>query len=204
MSQPEKSEFEGCKIESLSNEECRAFLGWVTGGKKPAPNGNGVSWLLAHCHDGVTWGRFDGDNECWRLSSTPFPDLCPAMSEVNLLELRIFGPVSEILIWRADEALKGRQLMDEQKTTPSSPMCPVYEDRILVGNQQIETKDGFTRIRTSAGAEQAVPLECKNDDFKNARWPLRLKVRHYFEQNEKTGAVRISVSRLVNVFKEVQ
>lgn len=49
---------EGCHIAPLDQEGCRAVLEWVAGGVKPAECGD-VDWLLAHCRDGVTWGRFE-------------------------------------------------------------------------------------------------------------------------------------------------
>lgn len=195
---------EGCRIESLDNEACRAILGWSTGSDKPEPGDSTVSWLLAHCHDGVTWGWFDHGNRLWRLSSEVFPDLSPKISGSNFLDARLFGSESETLIWRTDVGLSGRCLIDEPPAIPDSPTRTDDEIRILLGDRASGApKDGFTRVGTAGGAEQAVPLECTDGDFKSNRWPLRLRVRHYFEQDMETGAVRVAAARLVDVFKEV-
>lgn len=195
---------ERCKVELLDDEACRVFLDWVTGKKENAPAGT-FPWLLVHCHSGVTWGRFDSRDGCWRLSSFAFPELCPLPSQINLLELRLFAPESEILIWRTDTGLSGRRLADEPHNDSQATTRADEEIRILLGDRIVAPpKDGFTRVGTATGAEQAVPLECKDDDFKACRWPLRLKVRHYFEWDEETGGVRVAAGRLVDVFKEVR
>jgi CRISPR-associated protein (TIGR03984 family) len=139
------------------------------------------------------------------LSSTPFPDLSPKISKSNLLEIRLFGKKKEILIWRTEREMAGRSLTDEPIENKGSPFRRDIEKRILVGDWLIEgPKDGFTRVGTADGREQGVPLECTHEDFKDKRWPLRLEVRHYFEQEQETGAIRVAVSRLVDVFKEVR
>ncbi len=191
---------EGCKIEPLDNKACQAVLEWVAGGAGPR-QGGAFTWLLAHCHDGVTWGRLDGVNWRWHLSSTPFPDLCPCICESNLLEMRLFGSEMETLIWRIGSGFLGRCLIDE----PEQDKGSYDETRILLGDRILEAaKDGFTCVDTAAGMKQAVPLECTDQDFTGGRWPLRLKVRHYFEEDQETGAVRVVASRLVDVFKEVR
>jgi len=198
---------EGCKIEAMNDEACRLVIEWITGGGGPAQDGSGLTWLLAHCRDGVTWGRIDGTGRHWRLSSSPFSDLCPGISQTNLLEMRLFGPDEEIMVWWAEEGFLGRRLIDEPKRnrdTQTRFTEPYDEIRIMLGDRLMDgPKEGFTRVMTADGRQQAVPLECTDDDFKDARWPLRLKVRHYFEQDPETGVVRVAASRLVNIFKEV-
>ena len=194
---------QGCTIEPLKQEAREQVLDWITEGKSFPWTDGGFTWLLAHCRDGVTWGRRDGSG--WRLSSTPFPDLCPKISPVNLLELRLFGKQGEILIWRTEEGFQGRHLGDEHNPHEASPARPDDEVRILLGDRLVDSpKDGFTRVATAAGTQQAVPLECSDTDFKGGRWPLRLKVRHYFESDPETGTVRVAATRLVDVFKEVR
>lgn len=194
----------GCKIDPLENESCRRKLDWIAGNGEGDSDDAGFSWLLAHCHDGVVWGKKpDADNNAWQLSSKAFPDLCPPISSDNLLEMRLFGTHSEILIWRVEDGFKGRHLKDENDGNIASCMTPFDEDRILLGNHLMEAKDGFSRVSTGDGRQQAVPLKCSPDCFKNSGgdkiWPLKLTVRHYFEQETETGAVRVAVTRLVNV-----
>jgi len=199
------SRLEGCRIKPLDCQECKTFVDWVTGGAGPVASFGRLVWLLAHCRDGVTWGQFDGDSHSWRLSSTPFPDLSPKVTEPNLLEMRLFGPEEEVLIWHVRKGFSGRRLLDEQTKDQNSPTKPDDETRILLGDRLVDgAKEGFTRVSTASGMEQAVPLQCERLDFMDGRQPLRLKVRQYFEQDAQTGAVRVAASRLVHVFKEVR
>lgn len=194
---------QGCTIEPLDRQTSLAVLDWVAGGTAPAGCDHGFTWLLAHCRDGVTWGR--RENSRWRLSSEPFPDLCPAVSRDNLLEMRLFGEKGEIMLWRSDEEFQGRRLVDEPHQPVDSPTRPDDETRILMGDRLLEgPKQGFSRVTTAAGTQQAVPLECTERDFKSGHWPLRVRVRHYFEHEPQTGAVRVAASRLVHVFREVR
>ncbi|MDD3925068.1 MAG: CRISPR-associated protein Csx19 [bacterium] len=196
---------EGCRIEMLDNQACQAILGRVTGSEESEFGVNTFSWLLAHCHDGVTWGRYESSNRCWQLSSNTFPDLSPKISSFNLLEIRLFGPESEIMFWKTERGLSGRCIIDRPIEDDNSPVRPGAEVRILLGDRTIGTpRAGFTRVGTAGGMEQAVPLVCTEDDFKYGYWPLRLRVQHYFELDKETGAVRVAATRLVEVFKEVR
>jgi len=194
---------EGCRIERLDNQACQIVLRQVLEREEMEDGVNTLSWLLAYCHDGVTWGRYESSRRCWQLSTNAFPDLCPQISCSNLLELRLFGSESEIMLWKADGSLSGRLMCNQPAEKKASSVQPGSETRILLGDRIIgEPREGFTRVGTASGMEQAVPLECKKKDFDDGRWPLRLKVRHYFEQDRKTGAVRVAATRLVEVFKE--
>jgi CRISPR-associated protein (TIGR03984 family) len=192
----------GCTIEKLDSESCQVLINWVINGHKPDKNNDCFSWLLSYCHDGVTWGRLNG-HQSWQLSSMFFPDLCPTVSESNLLEIRLFGTEREILIWRNGYGFSGRCIIDMQEQDNNTPFCPDDEIRILLGSKVMDSpKEGFTRVGMAGGKEQAVPLECMENDFNSGSWPLRLMIRHYFEEDHVTGSVRLAASRLVNVFKE--
>jgi len=194
---------QGCSIEPLDRQTSLAVLDWVAGGTVPAGCDHDFTWLLAHCRDGVTWGR--RENSRWRLSSEHFPDLCPAVSRDNLLEMRLFGERGEIMIWRSEEEFLGRRLVDEPYQPIDPPTRPEDETRVLSGDRLREGPNhGFSRLTTASGIQQAVPLECTEKDFTGGRWPLRLKVRHYFEQDPQTGVVRVAASRLVHVSMEVR
>ena len=59
----------------------------------------------------------------------------------------------------------------------------------------------------AGGARHAVPVTCKEGDFKKREknrerpdWPLRLAVKHYLTRDEGSGVVRVAASRLVNVY----
>ncbi len=185
---------DGCKLDRLDRSACNAWLDYVLG-RVAAPMALGHSaWLICHCDDGVTWGRLDAG--AWRLGSKVFPDLCPELAEVAIQELRIFSPIAEVLIWRTDNGLRGRILRDTG-APPEDPACsPHDEERLLFADQVGEYKDGFTRVGSRSGAEQALPLRVTKGPA--ASWP-RLRVRHYFERDDESGCVRVAATRLVEV-----
>ncbi|WP_028322633.1 type III-D CRISPR-associated protein Csx19 [Desulfatiglans anilini] len=196
---------QGCSIEPLNEEACRSLIEWVAGSARPDQASVGFKWLLAHCHDGVTWGRIDDPKQPWLLSSKAFPDLCPELSDSNLLQIRLFGDEKEAMIWRTETGFSGRMAVDKKEADAGSPTRPDDEIRILLGNRLLDgPKEGFTLVGTAGGAQHAVPLQCTAKDFEHGTWPLRLKVRHYFQQDQNTGALRVALSRLIDVFKEVR
>jgi len=191
-----------CTCEQLDDKACRAYLSWAAEGVGDGVNEMNVKWLLAHCHDGVTWGRL-GDDHSWLSSSVPFPQVSPVISASNLLELRLFGPEREILIWRIDRELFSGRCLADQGAPDNTDLCrPDNQIRILLGNKYRDVQGGFTHVCTERGTQQAVPLECTKDDFSGDRSPLRLKVRHYFQEEAATGVIRVAASRLVDVFKK--
>lgn len=75
-----------------------------------APEGaDGLVWCLAHCDDGVTWGRYDAQTQRWILGSQAEPAVSPLIRHDSLQELRIFGCPGEVLIWRAGAELGVRR-----------------------------------------------------------------------------------------------
>lgn len=190
------AEIAGCVIGSLDESACRSLLSWVTGAPSE-PESCPAVWLVAYCDDGVTWGRRDANPPGWRLANHVFPGRAPRIDEHNLQELRLFGVDLEILIWRDGSGFRGRSLMDRDEATDH--LSPVDENRIVLGDRLLEdARQGFTRVGSATGAEQVVPVELSEESFRTP-WPLRLRVRHYLEADEETGAVRIAVTRLVNL-----
>lgn len=219
----------GCSIEALDGAMCGRYLAWVLGGQgvtvaegvietssdvpirgvtgeqhAELPIGTDkVVWCLAHCDDGITWGRYDVGTKAWRLGSTVVPTVSPRIRYETLQELRIFGQSGEVLIWRADSELRGRLLLDTNPSTgKDDPLRPSDERRILRGDSvRSNAERDFTYIADSAGAEQVIPLKVANSDL-NAR-RVRLHMRHYWEQDPDIGAVRIAATRLVELSVEV-
>ena len=184
----------GCQIEPLDHLACKAWLDHALGhAGAPADLGN-HAWVLCHSDDGVTWGRRGGEG--WHLASTVFPDLCPVPSETGLQEMRVFSPEAEVLIWRTEESLCGRVLRDTSPGDVQEALRPDTEDRLLLSGRVSERRDGFTRVCNGAGAEQILPLRVAEGP--SSRWP-RLRVRHYFARDDKTGCVRVAATRLVEV-----
>jgi len=192
----------GCDIQPLDRDTCYNL---VTSLRDPQDQKAG--WLLAHCDDGVAWGRKDNDG--WRFAPHSFRRYSPEITPVNLQQLRIFNEREEILIWRQEAGFLGRRLSDS--ASPSKILEPFSENWIVLGDRILEGPDaGFTLIADKTGSRQAVPLECTDRDFDGKRPPLTLAVKHYFSidssdngKSDATGVVWISATRLVALTKEV-
>ena len=195
------SELFGCTLNPFPKGE--ALLKWVRGEESIIDEAVDTRWLLAHCDDGVVWGKCDEGT--WQLSSKPFPDVSPELSVENLQQLRLFGKEVEVLIWRAENGFQGRVLVDaEVPETEKAELWPKQENQILIGDRLLKgPTDGFSLVGEAGGARHAVPVHCKGEDFKRRErpyWPLRLTVKHYLTQDEDTGMVRIAASRLIGVY----
>ena len=193
------SKLYGCTLTPFRNGT--ALLDWVVRGQGNAiPEATGTQWLLAHCDDGVTWGRCEQDK--WKLSSKPFSHISPELSSVNLQQLRLFGAEREILIWCGENGFQGRILADTGEQVEEE-LRPKEESQILIGDRLLKGPcDGFSLVGEAGGSRHAVPLCCDEKDFEKDnpfQWPLRLVVKHYMSQDAGTGVVRIAASRLVNV-----
>jgi len=150
----------------------------------------------------VTWGRYDAAAKAWRLGSHVAPEVSPPIRSETLQELRLFGEGGEVLIWRTDAGLRGRVLYETDpaadRDDESNPLRPSDEPRILRGGFILaQYENGFTHIGDGTGAEQVLPLAASHEQLRAAQ--VRLDVRHYFEVDAETGAVRISATRLVGL-----
>jgi CRISPR-associated protein (TIGR03984 family) len=197
----------GCVIDPLDRAACDAHLARILGehGAAEPRHAAAFLWLLAHSDDGVTWGRWDQEAKTWFLGHESVPDVSPPIRSKTLQELRLFGETSEILIWRSEGGLRGRWLRETEpradRCDESKPLRPSDECRILRGDHVVAAYErGFTRVRDRTGAEQVVPLRV-NDTALQAR-QLRIRVRHYWEQDAGNGAVRIAATRLVSLGEE--
>ncbi|MFW6114159.1 MAG: CRISPR-associated protein Csx19 [bacterium] len=176
----------GAHVTPLNAGQAKASLDWLTGSGPPPAETHGVRFSLAHSDAGVTWGFLDEQGQ-WKLGASVDPALCPVPMAKSLHQLRLIGETAEILIWRGDGELQGRILADNNSVPDSSgPLCPINEGRHLRGECR-EVRDGFKRYVDVGGAQHLAP-ESFPEDF---------NVRHYFEQDATTGAVRIAATRLV-------
>ncbi len=176
----------GARITPINTEQARAWLDWLSEGGPPLTETHGVRFALAHSDSGVTWGYLD-DQGHWKLGAAVDPRLCPLPTARSLHELRLFGNTAEVLIWRGDNELQGRLLADDGTVFDSSdPLRPMNEGRRLRGECR-EMRDGFKRYTDAGGAQHLAPES----------FPEEFSVRHYFEQDASTGAVRIVATRLV-------
>lgn len=194
----------GCVIQPIN---AAAYLSWLLGEQSETiPKDTvGLVWALAHCDDGVTWGRRSGPGApSWNFGNQFFPDVSPAIRRERLQELRIFGTDAEILIWRTDSGLRGRMLRENDPPAGrnlSDPLRPSDESRIVRGDRLIGTSEsGFSRITDRTGAEQVIPIEVSDQQLQKRS--VRLCVKHYYNQDGESGAVRIVATRLVKLTAE--
>ncbi len=193
----------GAQMRILDERACARLLEWLLrGGEAPQEASPDLRWALAHLDDGVTWGRFDAAEGRWRLGSEIKPTVSPPVRRERLQQLRLFGPAAEILVWRDGERFCGRILADNPNGADLDKVLrPYTESRILLGDHVVEQLPGdFTHVGDRAGLQQVLPLAVTNDDLQHRR--ARLQVRHYWEQDAESGAVRIRATRLVDVFIE--
>ncbi len=175
------------------------YLQWLDGARQPDGLAFTPTWAFAICDDGVTWGRLV-DNR-WDMGNEHYPDLCPGVTAMDLQELRLFGDIGELMIWRVQDGFAGRVLTDNQ-LPDTKYLQPFDEEQVLIGTRVLQNDGAFTRVTNSAGLEQALPLSAGDASTVFRQSPFRLLVRHYLEQDKDTGVVRVAVSRLVNL-KEV-
>lgn len=182
-------------VRQLSAEECQPIVDAIDQGQA-GPEMGTARWLLAHLDDAVIWGR-RGDGAAFALSSDAFPGRTRARWG-RVQQLRIFDKDSETLIWRTGSGLTGRVLSDA-KTDADTWLLPRDENLVLIGDRADEIRDGFTLVSDATGSNHAVPLEVGAATFLDGDdpiSPLRLSVRHHFERDAMSGAVRVAATRL--------
>lgn len=194
----------GCDLALLDSSTCERYVSWLLGEENAAvPEGTAaLVWALAHCDDGVTWGRYDAETKAWRLGNQVAPEVSSPVRPETLQELRLFGDAGEVLIWRTDAGLRGRVLRETNPAADrgdeSNTLRPADESRILRGGLVVaQCEQAFTHVRDGAGAEQVLPLGASDEQLQAAR--IRLDVRHYYEADADTGVVRIAATRLVKL-----
>jgi CRISPR-associated protein (TIGR03984 family) len=168
------------KVDETIPTEAAAFSEWLL---KQAL-GNGLSWLLGHCDDGVVWGCIQSGE--LRLSSNHFPAVSPPLRPATLQEVRLFGEDRELLLWRSEGRIAGRWVRD--RSAASCYTEAFDESYMLWGDTVSDQKAGFTLWKEGAqGLAHAVPHPAGSH-------PPRLVVRHYLAKDK---AARVALSRLV-------
>jgi CRISPR-associated protein (TIGR03984 family) len=152
-----------------------------------------LSWLLAHADDGIIWGEFRADG--LHTSSEAFPDISPPLRTETLQQMRLFGPLAELLIWREASNWHARLIKDDAGMTQEF----IDEAHLLWGNTAEKKKDGFVLLREGEeGLRHAPPLNCAEPLPKKLKAPAFIKVRHYIAYDED-GQAYITFSRLVTI-----
>lgn len=164
--------------------------GWLAEQRKRAT-------LLAHADDGLIWGRVaDGQTH---LAHDAFPDISPQLRPETLWQLWLFAPDSELFLWR-DGGHWRQRVISEQ----AGDEHEYYDERqMLWGMYYQETRDGFTLVHEGQqGLTHAVPMDVPETTSGDQRHSLRLRVRHYLTKDEASGLLRVSLSRLVELYVE--
>lgn len=172
-----------------------------------------LCWLLAHCEDGVVWGRMAGD----RLITVhdvardgPAADAArrfPALRLQTLQQARVFGEPGELLLWRdGDNAWHARLLRAPRAGERATFVEAIDEVQVLLGTSAAALPDDFTLMEDGVqGLEYAVPLPVRGVFSETSR-PLRLRVRQYLREDDPQmpGAARVAASRLVDLYAETK
>jgi CRISPR-associated protein (TIGR03984 family) len=197
MSLAANKEIAGCEIIPLDQAACGRYLAWLRGDGRP-DGADGIHWALGHFDNGVTWGRLDDKAACWVSSHDAAPDVSPAIREETLQELRLCGAHREVLIWRTHLGLRGRVILDSPGTDKADPASPVNESRLLRGDRvDVVYANGFTLVSDKTGARQVLPMRITDPQLTSGQ--VRLVVRHYFQRDDRSGAVRVAATRLVGL-----
>lgn len=160
----------------------------------------GLTWLLAHCEDGVIWGKYEGGQLKLSSDRDAFPVRALALRGETLQQARLFGVRGELLIWRGPQ---DRWHCTMRRDDQGTEVEVIDEQHLLWGDRPIDStpiSNNFTRIvEGSQGITHAPPIDSMptSDTTPSAR--ARLKVRHYLGADPETGMVRITGSRLVRL-----
>lgn len=151
-----------------------------------------LRFLLAHAEDGVIWGEFRNNQ---LVTSDSAFDYMPKLQTFTLQQCRAFGENTEVMVWKMNNAFKGRIIKDEKE------IDFVHEKQILWGTKAEQISNGFTLVCDgSQGMRHAVPLvNIPFDANQRLYRPLRLCVRHYINYDDETGLAHIYLSRLVSL-----
>lgn len=209
-------ELKYCSMNRISDDDCRSLIGWLAGRNQFSDVSELLSccgsrlqgkqlWVLAHCDDGVTWGRVSDDTlllSCTQVERWSTPEI----SESNLQQVRVFGDEAELLIWLVDREsgrFRGRVLKDDLSYGQDDPFRPKDETYLIaatgVAPDGAATAQGFTVVSDAGGRTQVLPLELSPEDFGANKFPVGLSVRHYFNQDSESGSARIAGSRLLSL-----
>lgn len=161
-----------------------------------------LHYLLAHMDDGVIWGKFD-DQYQLTLVGDMIDAVKVELRANTLQQARVFDAQGELLIWKAANAFKARQISNAENVNAEY----VDEDLILWGTKT-ERYGVFTLLTDGEQGLLHAPPATK-DEGKGKR--LALVVRHYIgyddenaiDRLQKEGQAGVILSRLFG-FKQVQ
>ena len=164
----------------------------------------GLTTLLTHADDGVSWGKVTDDVLVTSHDVFGEPP-SPKLRLETLQQARFFGEQAELLLWRTAKGWQARLAED----TPEGEHYD--QSQLLWGDRRVDGRDGFTLVEEGQqGLRHAPPVDVPETEFleaekklgeekKKRRHPLHLLVRHYLATDPETGVVDVALSRLVKV-----
>jgi CRISPR-associated protein (TIGR03984 family) len=159
-----------------------------------------LHWLLAHLDDGVSWGRFDPEQDRLIVSRDAAAGdetaarYCPPLRALTLQQARLFAPHAEWLLWRdPGEPWQARLLRDARAgETPNWEEC-FNEAQWLWGTYAHPLSQGFRLLEHGErGLRHILPCTLSGDLPR----PPRLRVRHYLTRD---GLAQVDASRLCDL-----
>ncbi len=177
------------KIDPVKVDESKSITNFLDS------QATGYTHLLAHAEDGVIWGRVDGT--ALKISTSLMAD--------TLLEARLFGKTGELLAWKdGDGNWHARTIQDGG--SDSATFKESYDEAHMLWGTHTGRQDANGFIELIDGAQGMVhwapavdgltPHQAEQELPKRL---LQLTVRHYLQEDEITGALRVVASRLVEL-----
>ncbi len=151
----------------------------------------GMGWVLAHTDSGVIWGSLRDGRLALSIDAFHRPGL--VLNPERLQQARLFGPDSELLLWRGPRGAWQTTLRQDGSGTQSDYFD---EDYMLWGTQaERPAQGGFCELREgSEGIIHTPPFNTPPSE--NQRFMLVM--RHYL-QADASGMVRIVAGRLLTL-----
>lgn len=174
--------------ESLTDALAKGWEAWL--GQQTR---EGMTTVLIHTEEGVTWGRAENGAVIWARDAFAPSGTAPyQVNSSTLIQLRLFGPAGEIWVWRSRNGLQARRI--EDGATPQADV--IEETQWLWGTATGRAANGFYElVEGMQGYSHTPPLDHL---AKNQR--VGLHVRHYVTYDEE-GRAAIRSSRLVELVK---
>jgi len=150
---------------------------------------HGLPWLLMHSDDGVNWGvRRAGK---WVLSWQVDPQVAPEFDPERVQQVRLFGEVGELLLWRSGAEWTSRWLGESDGVETRDDV------HLLWGAEARALEEGFVSLNEGAEGLCHAPPAVK-PNLKPAQERMVLRIRHHLDF-DGDGQVYVKASRLVKL-----
>lgn len=180
-----QNKIHGAEITPLADTEI--VLQWLLD-EKLSESSTAHYFGVLQCSDAFVWGLWD--NNSWKWAYEAAPNQIRKPCRATLMEARIFSDDEEILLWRTgnfdDEKFCGRTVKDLEDCEPDYK--PIEQRAKFVGTG---TRVGDFVVRVQSGG--AVTVTPPGNE---------IIMKQYLQEDEDTGALRIALTRFVNISGE--